>query len=71
MAGRKAKKCELPSYFTKLIHRNDQSPIQINIEANKSIANEFNIYFANIGKDLSNEIQYRGKRQWKATYMEI
>ena len=62
VAGRKAKKCELPSYFKKLIHRNDQSPIQINIEDNKSIANEFNIYFANIGKDLSNEIKYHGKK---------
>jgi len=46
----------------KVIHRHDPSPIEINIQDNKSIANEFNVYFANIGKDLSNEIIYRGKK---------
>ena len=64
VAGRKAKKNELPSYFKKVIHRpNGQQPIEIKLYDNKTIANEFNLYFANVGPDLSRKINYIGKKR--------
>ncbi len=68
VAGRKSKKSELPSYFKKVIQQANNIPIEIKLEDNKSIANEFNIYFANVGKKLSNEIKYNGKKT-VASYM--
>ena len=62
VAGRKSKKSELPSYFKKVIQQANNSPLEIKVEDKKSIANEFNVYFANIGKKLSNEIKYDGKK---------
>ena len=63
VAGRKAKKSDPPSYFKKLIHRpNNQQPVEIKLYDNKTIANEFNLYFANIGYELSNKIKYSGKK---------
>lgn len=62
VAGRKTKKSELPSYFKKVIQLKDKSKIEIKIRDDKTIADQFNIYFANIGKDLSNEIKYNGKK---------
>ena len=62
VAGRKAKKSELPSYFKKLIQQANNISLEIKIEDNKTIANEFNLYFANVGKKLSNEIKYQGKK---------
>ena len=63
VAGRKAKKSDPPSYFKKLIHRpNNQQPVEIKLYDNKTIANEFNLYFANIGHELSNKIKYSGKK---------
>ena len=63
VAGRKAKKSDPPSYFKKLIHRpNNQQPVEIKLYDNKTIANEFNLYFANVGYELSNKIKYSGKK---------
>jgi len=62
VAGRKATKSELPSYFKKIIPRKDKPPTEEIIQDEKAIANEFNTYFANIGKKLSEEIKYDGKK---------
>ena len=63
VAGRKAKKDELPSYFKKVIPRpNNQDPIEIKLYDKTTIANEFNLYFANVGPDLSKKIKYIGKK---------
>ena len=61
IAGRKAKKSELPSYFKK---KSKVSKTQTKIEEihdEQSIADEFNKYFVNVGADLSAAIKYDGK----------
>ena len=63
--GRKIKKQDLPNYFKKIISYKDSTSnevksIEIKIENQKTIADEFNQYFANIGLNLSSKIQYKG-----------
>ena len=67
VAGRKATKMELPSIFKQVIagpkeENRQNDPLEIIYDSNQSIANEFNRYFANVGPDLSDKIQYRGKK---------
>jgi len=67
VAGRKAKKTELPSIFKQKIagpkeESKQNYPLEIIFDTDQSIADEFNKYFANVGPDLSNKIHYRGKK---------
>lgn len=67
VAGRKARKTELPSIFKQKIagpkeESKQNDPLEIIFDTNQSIADEFNKYFANVGSDLSEKIKYRGKK---------
>ena len=61
IAGRKAKKSELPSYFKKKIEVSKTKTKIEEIHGEQSIADEFNKYFVNVGTDLSAAIRYNGK----------
>ena len=63
IAGRKAKKSELPSYFKKKIKVSKTKTKIEEIHGEQSIADEFNKYFVNVGVDLSAAIKYNGKTQ--------
>ena len=63
ITGHKPQKTEPPSYFKKKIERHNESDaITIKITDDKTIANEFNNYFANVGPKLSSKIHYSGKK---------
>ena len=62
ITGAKAKKSELPSYFKKYLKSDNGKTIETKIYNDKSIANEFNKYFVNIGPKLSANIKYCSKK---------
>ena len=63
ITGQKSKKSDPPSYFKKKIERlNGKDDTTIKITDDKTIANEFNNYFANVGPNLSSKIQYNGRK---------
>ena len=67
ITGRKAKKDEPPSYFSKVIEcQNSNKTYHIKLSDNKSISEEFNLYFANVGPELSKKIKYNGHRNMES-----
>jgi hypothetical protein len=63
ITSHKPKKTDPPSYFKKTIERTTESDgITLKITDDKTIANEFNNYFANVGPKLSSKIKYSGKK---------
>ena len=62
ITGRKSKKSELPSYFKKTISTKDFENLEIKLEDDQTIANEFNAYFANVGSSLASKIKLDGDK---------
>ncbi len=62
VTGRKSKKTELPCYFKKIINTTEYEKLEIKLTDDKTIANEFNVYFANVGTSLSSKINYEGDK---------
>ena len=62
ITGRKSKKSELPSYFKKIISTKDFENLEIKLEDDQTIANEFNAYFANVGSSLASKIKLDGDK---------
>ena len=67
VAGRKAIKAALPSFFKQVVQGpkeqdKQNEPLEIYFTTDGSIAEEFNTYFANVGPDLYKKIQYNGTK---------
>jgi len=69
VTGRKSKKTELPCCFKKIINTTKYEKLEIKLTDDKTIANEFNVYFANVGTSLSSKINYNGEKK-VASYLK-
>ncbi len=67
VAGRKQIKKTLPKMFKlklegpKELHKSQEN-LELKIEGDKAIADEFNFFFSHIGSDLSESIKYTGEK---------
>ena len=67
IAGRKSIKKELPRAFTLKVegpkeHKSAEEPLELRLKDDKSIAEEFNTFFSQIGIELSDKIRHNGKK---------